>query len=122
MLSDDQTTSFAGTWGKTIKLRTSSPGRNRRNDYQTTFSSSFSADKFSTLTKENQNRFTKFVSGYLVLFCFILTAPISNLQRTMRMSGNAVMDSQKSKQSHDLIEEPTRFDNSATLVSRFDPL
>lgn len=34
----------------------------------------------------------------------------------MRLSGHAVMDSQKSKQCHDLEEESVRFDHSNTLV------
>ena len=36
----------------------------------------------------------------------------------MRMSGSAVMDSQKSKQFHEDEVDPGRFDNRNTLVSK----
>ena len=62
MLADDRTESFAGTWGKSIKQRSSSPLNKRVNDFQTTFTTSFDASKFATLTEENNNKFAKFVS------------------------------------------------------------
>jgi hypothetical protein len=39
------------------------------------------------------------------------------LQRTMKHSGSAIMDSQKSKQVHDAVEETIILDNRNTLVS-----
>ena len=61
MLSADQTQSFAGTWGKETKSKLISPGKTR-NDYTTTASTSFDAEKFSTYRNESKNKFAKFVS------------------------------------------------------------
>lgn len=66
MLSGDNTTSFAGTWGKSIKEKAQSPGKNRTTgNYTTTFSASFNADKFSTFSNESNNKFAKFVRIYI---------------------------------------------------------
>ena len=62
MLSSNQVESFAGTWGKEMKVKLAPNGGHTGNDYTTTFSSSFDADKFSTLKNENNNKFAKFVS------------------------------------------------------------
>ena len=61
MLSADQTTSFAGTWGKERKSALGH-GKSSSNDYTTTARSSFDSEKFKTHIDENNNKFAKFVS------------------------------------------------------------
>jgi len=68
MLSANQVNSFAGTWGKERKVKLVPPGKLTGTDYSTTFSSSFDADKFSSLRRENDNKFAKFVSFIAVYF------------------------------------------------------
>ncbi len=66
MLSSNQVDSFAGTWGKELKVKLAPNGQHAGNDYTTTFSSSFDMDKFSTLRNENSNKFAKFVSSMII--------------------------------------------------------
>mmetsp|Transcript_18065 Transcript_18065/g.30348 ORF Transcript_18065/g.30348 Transcript_18065/m.30348 type:complete len:219 (-) Transcript_18065:131-787(-) len=89
-----QSASLAGTWGKESRSKYGSQFKDH--DYTTTFAASFDSAKFSNKRVEDNNKFAKF--------------------RAMKNGPAAIMDSQKSKQSHDEVEETTNFDNSGTML------
>eukprot|EP00601_Ochromonadales_sp_CCMP2298_P004267 CAMPEP_0173182346 /NCGR_PEP_ID=MMETSP1141-20130122/7785_1 /TAXON_ID=483371 /ORGANISM="non described non described, Strain CCMP2298" /LENGTH=198 /DNA_ID=CAMNT_0014105427 /DNA_START=116 /DNA_END=709 /DNA_ORIENTATION=- len=95
MFTSTPSDSLAGTWG--AEKRSAKPVNL---NYTTTFTDSYDAQKFSKEKAESANRFVKF--------------------RTMKHSGSAIMDSQKSQKSKpaDVVEETTSFDNSSTLCGK----